>query len=171
MCFVSLLNLCYSEWCVLVWAFVMYVYWMWAAAICVWQCVRRGWVMMCVMKADRDGGCLMKRVVCLCRHVNPHSLLKTGYELIWSDTRTRFPATSVANFSPLLTSQITWGSITNPSITSVTSATAVSIIDYFISGLKSIAVLLIIYYPYVYLPRLHLFDQFSKKIYIYCEIL
>ncbi len=38
--------------------------------------------MMCVMKADRDGGCLMKRVVCLCRHVNPHSLLKTGYELI-----------------------------------------------------------------------------------------
>ncbi len=123
------------------------------------------------MELEDRRGCLMKRVVCLCRHVNPHSLLKTGYELIWSDTRTRFPATSVANFSPLLTSQITWGSITNPSITSVTSATAVSILDYFISGLKSIAVLLIIYYPYVYLPRLHLFDQFSKKIYIYCEIL
>lgn len=84
--------------------------------------------------------CLMNRVVCLCRHANPRSLLKTGYELIWSDTRTRFPATSVANFSPLLTSQITWGCITNHSITSVTSATAVSIMDYFIWGLKSVAI-------------------------------
>jgi len=99
---------------------------------CVWQCVCRGWVMMCVMNTNRDRAgipkwrlCLINRV-CLCRHVNPRSLLKTGYELIWSDTRTRFPATSVANFSPLLTSQITWGSTTNHSITSATSATAVS---------------------------------------------
>ncbi len=111
------------------------------------------------IELENQRECLMKRVVCLCRHVNPHSLLKTGYELIWSDTRTRFPATSVANFSPLLTSQITWGSITNHSITSVTSATAVSIIDYFICGLKSIAILLIIYYPF--------FNLFTKAAFIW----
>ncbi len=34
------------------------------------------------VRDEERRGCLMKRVVCLCRHVNPHSLLKTGYELI-----------------------------------------------------------------------------------------
>lgn len=47
------------------WSYVCWCTCMWAAAICVWQCVRRGWVMMCVMKADRNRKRVFDEPCCL----------------------------------------------------------------------------------------------------------